>query len=483
MSAAEDVRRLESIDDAMLDPAPPFVEVSLGDLSESSIVPQRWYWHEYVPAGHVTLLAGHGGVGKSTFALMLAASIAAGAEFLGVRTTKARVAYFSAEDPGEVVRARLARVCAELELPSNAVQSNLMVLDATDGDPVLFAQRRGQAAEPTLTFEKLASELSGRGVEVVVIDNASEVFSASEIDRTQVAGFVRSLRKLGKAALLVSHVDKAAAKHRGGGAESYSGSTAWHNSVRSRLLLVEPKRGILELRHEKSNFGKPRDRLFLARTGAGGLIGFAPDDQGDGAGSAFAPNNDDITLVLLKLIYDYLGRGESIATTANGPYNPEKMLSREKSYPAGLTAGDATQHMRDAERDGMAFRERYKTDGRKNRDRWALTPKGLEFIGVAPSAPSAPSTNENELVAVGAGSTGAIAPSAPSARGGCGGRARTQHGAQRAKKKATATSSGRAPSSNVGDRTPTLSAAFNVPAGLAATTAAPAAAPAELEPA
>ena len=60
------------------------------------------------------------------------------------------------------------------------------------------------------------------------------------------------------AVVLLAHIDKAAARN-GGQGNSYSGSTAWHNSARSRLALVEDEATGLELLHEKANFGKKRD--------------------------------------------------------------------------------------------------------------------------------------------------------------------------------------------------------------------------------
>src|SRR5690606_11751074 len=42
----------------------------------------------------------------------------------------------------------------------------------------------------------------------------------------------------------------------GGNGNSYSGSTAWHNSARSRLALVAHDDGTVELIHEKNNLGK-----------------------------------------------------------------------------------------------------------------------------------------------------------------------------------------------------------------------------------
>ena len=43
-----------------------------------------------------------------------------------------------------------------------------------------------------------------------------------------------------------------------GQGNNYSGSTQWHNSVRSRLALVESDRAGIELLHEKANYGLKR---------------------------------------------------------------------------------------------------------------------------------------------------------------------------------------------------------------------------------
>lgn len=78
---------------------PAFVEVDLGHLEHAAPRPQGWFWDGYLPAGHVTLLGGHGGAGKSTIALMLAGCLATGREFMDKPAGPANVLFYSAEDP------------------------------------------------------------------------------------------------------------------------------------------------------------------------------------------------------------------------------------------------------------------------------------------------------------------------------------------------------------------------------------------------
>jgi hypothetical protein len=62
----------------------------------------------------------------------------------------------------------------------------------------------------------------------------------------------------------LAHVDKFAARN-GSAGQSYSGSTAWHNSARSRLALTE-KNGTVELAQEKLNIGARAEPLSLMWT-------------------------------------------------------------------------------------------------------------------------------------------------------------------------------------------------------------------------
>ena len=71
------------------------------------------------------------------------------------------------------------------------------------------------------------------------IDNASEVFEGEEISRKDTKAFIRALRNLVRsmrgAVLLLAHVNAETVKGASN-AKDYSGNTAWHNSVRSRLV-------------------------------------------------------------------------------------------------------------------------------------------------------------------------------------------------------------------------------------------------------
>jgi putative DNA primase/helicase len=417
--------------------ASPFKVVDLSSLATAAIEPQDWYWDGYMPAGHVTLLAGHGGTGKSTLALALAACMTVGREFLGKSTLPARVLYFSGEDPANMVRGRLSMICRTLALDYEQVRRNLVVLDATEGEPVLFTGSHA-GGSPTPTYHHLEAYVTEREINVLIVDNASEVFAADEIDRAAVRGFIRSLARLvrqhGGAVLLLAHVDKATSREgkRYGHAEAYSGSTAWHNSVRSRLALIESKPGHLELQHQKSNLGRKHAPLLLIWPD-GVLPQIATDIAAPDAPVTDQGQLDaEHTRVLLALIHEFNGRGEPVATALTSPGNAAKLFSRERNYPRNLKPADVHALLREAGRADLIEAQQYEAAHRKKRECWALTAKGCTFIGIAPSAPSAPTL---EVDADGAAGEGGRAKCANSALGGVGGE-RAQKSAQKRSKPA-----------------------------------------------
>ena len=236
-----------------------FAHVSIAGLATATYDPPQFLVEGLIPEGHVTLLGGHGGVGKSMLALILAAHCASGWIWAGLQTKQTRSVFVSLEDSGDLVRHRLKRVVDCYGLDPEQIEAELVILDGTQGDAALAVEVNDMGArriEPTANMVELRELVTGAGL--IVIDNASDAFDGDENNRRQVRAFIRMLAQVaqeeGAAVLLLAHIDKNAAKN-GSQGNSYSGSTAWHNSARSRLALVPSKCGV-ELRHEKLNIGR-----------------------------------------------------------------------------------------------------------------------------------------------------------------------------------------------------------------------------------
>ncbi|MGA7180455.1 MAG: AAA family ATPase [Thiobacillaceae bacterium] len=341
----------------------------LAELIRSEPAAPRFVLPWLLPEGQVTLLASHGGIGKSMLAETLAACAVAAHAFLGLPVERQRVIYYSAEDDRDILLYRLAKICRALGIDPDELEGNLHLLDMTDRDPTLY--RGGKVTEQ---YRYLGAQIRAHGTGLVIIDNASDVYDDNEISRPRVREFLRHLRQLNCTTLLLSHVDKATAR-AGGGSESYSGSTAWNNSVRSRLALTVGQDGTVMLEHLKSNHGQLLAPIRLAWTD--GVLALAT-----------AQASDDPLPAILRLIDEFTQRGEFIATATNSTRNAYRMLDGEPGFPKYLTRASVTQLLRQAERDGLLGRENYVSNDRKRRERWQITPlaKNMLCAMFAPTA-------------------------------------------------------------------------------------------------
>jgi hypothetical protein len=377
-------------------PRPAFEVVPIEGLDTAEIEPQAWVWDNYIPAREVTLLGAHGGAGKSVVSLMLAVCVAAGVPLFGVPTRAAPVVFYSAEDDTPTLRRRLRAVCRLLQVSPQALAGRLLVLDASDTDPTLWGERRMERGDDgvlrpvppaTPAYVELRDLLADMPGVLLIVDNASDTFSGNEIKRTEVRAFVRGLRALvrkqGGAVLLLAHIDKNAARGFGGG-ETYSGSTAWHNSARSRLVLKPDKDGAMTLEHEKSNFGRKREPLRLVWAD-GGL------PMLDGPASAFVQSIErrNHERALLRLIYEFNQRGEFVSTATTSRTHAGKLLRGQPGFPARMTDPQLFDLLRDAERRGLIERVDYSGKDRHQRQRWQVTAQGAEAAGIKDFAATA----------------------------------------------------------------------------------------------
>jgi len=217
------------------------VRIKASDLAGKTPQPPRYIGHGWWPAHVTTLLSGHGGTGKSYFALATAIHAALGRPFLGAPMEKQRVLYFHCEDPTDVVHYRLAKLLRHFKL-SMADLTDLELVDGTRGSNAFYVEAREQATRLTQVYMVVRQELADHPVDALVLDGASDFYLANENDRGAVKDFINALNDFGTTNLLLAHVNKETAK-AGKAKEAYSGSTGWHNSVRSRLALVQEVSG------------------------------------------------------------------------------------------------------------------------------------------------------------------------------------------------------------------------------------------------
>ncbi len=245
---------------------PGFI-VDPSQLEGRPIPPREWLVDDLIPHGTVSLLSGDGGLGKSLLMQQLMTSAATGQPWLGMKVRRGRVFGLFCEDDNNELWRRQQAICESLSIPLEAC-FNMQWLSGEGIDPVLMEFSGGDAGKTTPLFDELISYLDWWQPELIIIDTAADTFAGNEISRIQVRNFInRCLReiatRLGATVILTSHPSRAGMADGTG----ISGSTAWNNSVRSRLYLTRPtderNSNVRLLQMKKSNYGSSEPEIRI----------------------------------------------------------------------------------------------------------------------------------------------------------------------------------------------------------------------------
>jgi len=359
-------------------PATAWPLVSVADVCSKPAPPIEFLIEDLLPAREVTLLPADGGAGKSLLTLIAAVCQAMGLPFMGKTVTRCKVIFFSGEDDDRVLRGRLRRICEHYSVNPAELAEWLLVIDAAE-NPCLFTEEVeefvGRRAVPTGNLFELDRQIGQWHARLVVIDNASDTYDANENVRQFVRAFVRRLKSIAKehdaAVLLLAHLDKASVRGEGGRAK-FSGSTAWHNSVRSRLLLLPSPdvHGQMVLSQEKSNHGRRSADIFLAWSPEGVLM------HAGGGVHIPAATPDELRERVLTLIRTRYEQGMFISTSlaANAPTGAYASLSADPAFPPQLDKARLAALLRQAQADGLLQVELYESPTRRGHrvERWRV---------------------------------------------------------------------------------------------------------------
>ena len=195
------------------------------------IPPRReWIMDGWIPAGQTTLLSGRGGEGKTAVAQHIATCVALGRSYIDAILTPGPVLMWAGEDDETELWRRQLPICDWLDSGIADLTSRLYLYSFADHDMSLAAPACGLLQQTPLmrTLREQVGDLAPR---LVILDNVSRIFGGAEQDRHQVMSFCAWLRAACSPAalLLLGHTAKPAESE-------YSGSTAWENAVRARLL-------------------------------------------------------------------------------------------------------------------------------------------------------------------------------------------------------------------------------------------------------
>jgi RecA-family ATPase len=234
------------------------------------IEPRRWIAHNRIPVGEPGIMSGDGGTGKTKLALQLGASVSAELPDWvgGMVETHGPVIVVSAEEKLKEMHRRTLDVVEHRGLSFKDLRGRLHFICDHD-NPVLGAPDRNGVVQPTMSLLRLEKTVAAIRPALVIIENAADVYSGSEIDRTNVTRFMRSL--LGRltvpcesTVMLIQHPSVSGLNDGTG----RSGSTGWNNSGRWRCNFTKIKNsdddnGMRQLEIVKNNYGPDGEKVRL----------------------------------------------------------------------------------------------------------------------------------------------------------------------------------------------------------------------------
>jgi RecA-family ATPase len=224
-----------------------------------------------IPMYQPHLTTGHGAIGKSLLELTRAVAHVLGKPWLGMVVRQGPVIYLGAEDEADELHRRLEAILRYYGATFNDIVGGLHLLSYVGEDCLLGIPDYQDIIRPTDLFQRILADAIKIKPVSVMIDTLTDVYAGDEINRNQTTQFVKLLQHMAIKArcsvAILAHPSNAGMATGSG----LSGSTGWHNKVRSRLYMRAPTTAkgeeidsdVREIQFLKNNYGRQGDSIQI----------------------------------------------------------------------------------------------------------------------------------------------------------------------------------------------------------------------------
>ena len=297
------------------------------ELHGLTVPAREWLVPDLIPMKTVTLLSGDGGTGKSLLALQLAIAASTGKRWLGQQVRSGVTLTISAEDDDDELHRRQFDI-VRAQGDTLGALGQFCYKSLAGEDALLATLDPSGKLHPSPLYWQIDAAMAEEKPVLLVLDTSADLYPGNENDRAQVRQFIGLLKRLALkyncAVVLLSHPSLTGMVSGSG----LSGSTAWNNSVRSRLyferVLIKDGLQTIEdnpdrrvLTSKKANYGRTGSELhvtwqegvFVADQAASGLDVMAQNARAD--------------RVFLKLLDEFAKQGRFVKSANGAGYAPK----------------------------------------------------------------------------------------------------------------------------------------------------------------
>ena len=212
-----------------------------------------------IPRRMATLLAGRAGNGKTFICQMLQTAAATALEWFGLSVFQCKSLGVYSEDPEEKLRPRQDKICKHYGIDYRHLGNSVNIMPNDDKDFVLFTCfRRFAAGTPRTTWKNLEEFCNYEGIELVILDNTTNIFEGDHNSKQHVNSFMRwfnwRAREMNAAIVILCNPPKDRSRY-------FSHTQTWEDAARNTLSLTAPRDeqgkeidGQLILKAEKANY-------------------------------------------------------------------------------------------------------------------------------------------------------------------------------------------------------------------------------------